>query len=515
MMLTHVRCGRSAILILASFYALLQSAAAAEQCDSNATLSVAQYKEAPTLDPAKTFGPASDGTRYWIYDTLVRITPTGGTAPGLATSWKFTTPTTFQMTLRQGVTFHDGAPFNAAAVKANFDRHRAFPGVTANWKQPLAAVKELKVTGDYEVQYILEKANPAFAFNLAAATGMIVSPAILNQKLDLIAVGTGPFKLMKYTPDAGADLIRNDQYWDKEALACSPKTVRLVNIVDTQALLNAAVAGQLDISHVDPNQVAQAKGAGLVVNSVPTQATHSFWFDYKNTPLRHPLVRKAMMYAVNREALAKGLGLGLAVPNAQMFPADFYAYNPAPEYQPAAYKYDPAKAKQLLAQAGFPNGVTLKALVLPFPFDQALLQAVQAQMAKAGITVTSQIIANFAAYLARQGDAYFGTGGGRPDPLDYVLTEVAANGTYNPDGFAPPPELTAVLEKIANTDPANPERAKLLQQASGLVTEHALTLPILTLQFNWVLNKCVVNFTPPLLGAIQPQGLGWKAGCKR
>lgn len=518
-MLKDARFGVAAAIVLASLCSPAPAGAADtqasyEKCDPNATLSAVQFKEAPTLDPAKTFGPTADGTRYWIYDPLIRVTASGATAPGLATSWEFVTPTTFHLKLREGVVFHDGTPFNASAVKANFDRNRAFPGVSANWTQPLAVVKEVKVVSEYEVQYILHRPSPAFSFNLTSATGMIVSPAVLDKPLDLIAVGTGPFKLIKYTPNAGADLVRNDQYWDKAALACSPKAVRLLNIVDTQALLNAAVSGQLNISHVDPNQAALAKGAGLVVRSVPTQAIYAFWYDYKNPALRNPMVRKAMMYAVDRVAMAKAFGPGLQLADAQLFPPGFYAYSPASQHQPAAFPYDPAKAKKLLAEAGYAKGLTLKALVLPFPFDQTLLQVLQAQMAKAGITVTTQIISNFAAYLDRQGDMYFGTGNGRADPLDYIQAQVSANGIFNPDAFPPPPDLAALLEQIGQTSPSDAKRESLLQQASGMVTENALMLPVMVQEFNWVLHRCVANFNPPAIGALQPIGLGWKAGCK-
>ena len=493
---------------------MVNHAIAAEACDPNASLSVLAFKEQPTLDPAKTVGPVSDGTRVWLYDTLIRTTPDGLLAPGLATSWLFTTPTEFTLQLRKGVVFHDGAPFNAAAVKATYDRNKSFPGVTASWTQPMSGVKAVVASGEYEVKYQLSAPNPAFGFALTAAAGMVVSPAALKQPLDLAAVGTGPFKLVKYTPNSGTDLVRNDQYWDKEALACSPKQVRLMDIADTQALLNAVVNGQLHISRVDPNQVAQAKSAGLIVNSVTTASIHSFLFDFKNPALKNPLVRKAMMYAVDRNALAKGLGLGLAVPDVQMFPPDFYAYNAAPEFQPDAYKYDPAKAKQLLAQAGFPNGVKFKVLLYAFPFDQSLIQAIQAQMGKAGIVLEPQIMSNYQSFLNRQGDMFFGTGSGRPDPFDFVQAQISANGVYNPEGFPVSPEISADLAQIVKTDPADANRQKLLQHASGLITDDARLVPILALKFNWVLNKCVVNFKPPRFGALQPAGLGWKAGCK-
>jgi peptide/nickel transport system substrate-binding protein len=486
----------------------------APACDPNASISVLAYKEQPTLDPAKTVGPVSDGTRYWLYDPLIRVTAAGTLEPGLATSWKFVNPTTFQLTLRRGVVFHDGTPFNAAAVKATYERNKAFPGVTASWKQPMADVTGVSVVGDYEVQYQLKAPNPAFAFALTAAPGMIVSPAALNKPLDLDAVGTGPFKLAKYTPNVGADLARNDQYWDKAALACSPKEVHLLDITDTQALLNAAIKGQLHVSRLDPNQVPQAKAAGLTVRSVTTQSIHQFWFDFKNPALRKVGVRKAMMYAVDREALAKGLGLGLALPDAQIFPPGFYPYSAQAEFQPAAYRYDPAKAKQLLADAGYPNGVTLKILLYAFPFDQGLIQAIQAQMAKAGITLEPQVMSSYQTFLARQADAYFGTGSGRPDPFDFLQAQVAANGVYNPDAYPTTPELTAVMQQIAQTDPLDPKRAQLLQQASGLIVEDARTVPILALQFNWALNPCIVNFNPPTFGALQGVGMGWKLGCK-
>src|SRR4029078_4850145 len=140
--------------------------------DPNASIYVLADQAQPTLDPAKTVGPVSDGTRYWLYDPLIRVTAAGTLEPGRATSWKVVNPTPFHLTLRKGVVFHDGTPFNAASVKATYERNKAFPGVTASWKQPMADVTGVSVVSDYEVQYQLNAPNPAFAFALTAAPGM-------------------------------------------------------------------------------------------------------------------------------------------------------------------------------------------------------------------------------------------------------------------------------------------------------------------------------------------------------
>jgi peptide/nickel transport system substrate-binding protein len=491
-----------------------QSSAAPIACDPNASLNILAYREQNTLDPGKSVGPQSDATRYWIYDVLIRVTPEGGLAPGLATSWKFVSPTVMRVTLRRGVTFHDGLPFNAAAVKATYERNKSLPGVSPSFTQPMAVVKDVTVASEYEVDYELKAPTPQFAFALTASPGMVVSPAALKEPLDVNAVGAGPFKLVKFSPNAVADLVRNDQYWDKTALACHPKEVHLFDVQDTQALLNGALKGQYHVARIDPNQVPQAKAAGLVVKSVATAQIHSFWFDFKNPALRNPAVRKAMMYAIDREALAKGLGLGLALPATQIFPPGSYAYSPAPEHQPAAYRYDPEKARKLLADAGYPNGITLKVVIQPLTFDQTLLQAVQVQMAKAGITLEIQQITSYSQYLNHQGDTYFGMGGGRADPFDFLQAQTSANGIYNPDGYPPTQQLTDLVAQIAKTEPTDSTRPGLLQRASGAVTDDARVIPVMVLQFNWVLSPCVVNFNPPSFGALQPFGLGWKAGCK-
>jgi len=135
-------------------------------------------------------------------------------------------------------------------------------------------------------------------------------------------------------------------------------------------------------------------------------------------------------------------------------------------------------------------------------------------MAKAGITLEPQVMSTYQTFLARQADMYFGTGSGRPDPFDFLQAQVAANGIYNPDAYPPTPELAAVIQQISQTDPLDPKRQQLLQQASGLVVDDARVVPILALQFNWALSPCIVNFNPPTFGALQGVGMGWKSGCK-
>lgn len=488
---------------------------ASTQCDPNATITMVGFKggTAP-LDPTKNQGPAN-GDRNLIYDPLIRVTPEGTLQPGLATAWKWASPTVLDLTLRQGVLFHDGTSFNAAAVKANFDRGRGLPGASAGYTQPMEVVQSVNVVSEYNVQYVLKTPYPAFVFNLTWAPGMIISPAAFTQNLDLNAVGTGAFKLVKFTSGASLDASRNDQYWDKTALACTPKEFHYRFITDSQALLNGALSGQLNISYVNPDQVAQVEAAGLVVKSVVTASVFSFNFDYTNTPaLKNPLVRQAMMYAVDRESLAKNLGLGRADATVQMFPPGFYAYSPDSAHSPKSYPYDPAKARQLLSQAGFPNGLNLKVLIGAVTFDETLAQAVQSQMKAANINLTIQVQQNFNTYLSHAGDMFFGTGSGRPDPLDFILAMVSETGIYNPARVPPPAELSSLTDKIALVDPTDSNRAKLLQQASGLIASQALVVPVMAPRFNWVLNRCIVNFNPPVVGGLQPLGLGWKLGCR-
>jgi ABC-type transport system substrate-binding protein len=238
------------------------------------------------------------------------------------------------------------------------------------------------------------------------------------------------------------------------------------------------------------------------------------WFNYGRNPAFKKLkVRQAFMYAIDRQALVKGLTRNTGKATTQMFPPGYLAYDP--KHDVAKYPFDPGKARQLLAEAGYKDGLSVTVMVAPTTFDQALAQAVQAMLAQAGIRAQLITDPSFNSWaVAQKYDIDITSISGRADPLDTILSEVAPDGVMNPSHNRPPAKILSLIEKVKAMPIESPKRKVVLRQISGLVTKNALNIPLLTSSYNFVLHRCIVGFKPPIFGPPLLGSAGWKAGCK-
>jgi peptide/nickel transport system substrate-binding protein len=487
-------------------------------CDPNASISMADFTPAPSIDPIRTIGPGGDGAKAAVYDPLIRYVagtgPGTGLQPALATAWKSVNPTLFDVTLRKGVSFTDGTPFNAAAVKANIDRAMTDPKTSGSVSQGLANLQSVNVINDYEVQFQLKQPHPAWLEYVAYGMGYMASPKSFTGNLDVTAVGTGLFKLTRFSTSVGSDYVRNDNYWDPALLKCAPKEFHLLNAPDAAAQLNGGRSGQLAVIYVAPASVPQAKASGLTVKTTPAPAASTIYFNRGRPPFNNETVRQALMYAVDRDAVAKGIYQGLAEPDVQLFPATSESYNPGSNYQPKAYAYNPTKARQLLAQAGYPSGISLTLDVdQSRSVDLDVAQALQSQMGAAGIKVSIQSIPSTNTFYGGQGDAYFAAQSGKQDDTD-VVDGALQNTQLNPPRLPMPPEIQPLWLQTRSLEFGSPNRKSQEQQLSALIVDHAWIVPVVTVDKIYGISPCVLNFKPTLQGAYQPIALEWKKGCK-
>src|SRR5207237_4534197 len=184
-------------------------------------------------------------------------------------------------------------------------------------------------------------------------------------------------------------------------------------------------------------------------------------------------VRQALMYAIDRAAIAKGLTRDLGKSSVQMFPPSSPAYDP--DYPASKFGYDPARAKQLLAQGGYPNGIKISMMVTTPSFDHALAQAMQAQMRAAGIVADVVPNPSIAAFTDQhQFDALMTAIQGRPDPLDMINQEVVPEAVMNPGRAVPPGRIMPLLEQVKTLPLDSPKRNQLLREVSGEMAEYAV-----------------------------------------
>jgi peptide/nickel transport system substrate-binding protein len=308
--------------------------------------------------PPRMAGSAKDFSAP-LFDHLLYIGDDGKYKPGLALSWDISKDgkaLTFK--LRKGVTFHDGTPFNAQAVKFNIDnlippKATILPGVTS-----------VDVVDDYTVKLNLSEYNNLIFYYLAASppTWMYSPEALKKNGVDWATthpVGTGPFMLKDYQPNISLTLVKNPNYWQKglpylDGIEMTMGTEPMIQIL-------ALKAGQANaVYDATVTSAAQLRDDGYPLKSAPGNL-YALTFDTKNSEIfSKPQVREAIEYAIDKEAICGGPGQGLFTPVYQL------VANNSPDYNKTCpiRKYNPARAKKLLAEAGYPNGFSFKFFIV-------------------------------------------------------------------------------------------------------------------------------------------------------
>lgn len=302
---------------------------------------------------------------YQIYDGLANWNLAQGETvpvpgPGLAESWKVgEDKLTWTLNLRKGVKFHDGTDFNAEAVLFNLDRvvNKEFEFFDQNLftsiRSSTIEIASYRAVDPNTVEIKTTVPQSFMPTNFAYIT--IASPTAVkkwgNQQYINHAIGTGPFKVDKYVDGQVMELVPNKEYWGNKA-----KLDRIIlrPMADPATRLAALQAGQIHWAEVPPpdaKRQLEAEGYNIVLKQYP----HAIIFplNLQEKPFNDPKVREALQYAIDREGMCKSLLNGLCTPASQLMYKGHPWYN---DQVGDKYKYDPAKAKQMLAEAGYPNG---------------------------------------------------------------------------------------------------------------------------------------------------------------
>lgn len=480
--------GRATFLVLAATALILSASGGgteekrAGEFDPNATLTYMDIAILTSLDPGH---PTNDDSfsqtpLLTLYDRLIGMSPDGDPKPGLATEWSFSPDLTkVRLKLRRGVKFHDGTVFDAKAVKANLGRlQRLGENTSATVKAAVKLITSVEVIDDSTVSITTSQPDGGFPYRLAGQAGMMVSPAAFSnvEGPNAKAVGTGPYKLAEFRPNDTAVLARFDGHWDKQAFK-RPARFVIRSVPDAQARLNAVISGEATVALIEPAQIATAQQARLAVQRNPKL---SFWLFYTNIsgPMADVRVRLAISYAIDRKAISNKLTFGTGEPTAQLFPKGYSLWLSDLEN---AYQRDVARAKRLLTEAGYPNGLDLELIVVTFPEQQQMSQALQAQLAEAGIRLKFKLIdvSQFGIFLKGEGNLMTARWGGRADPLQTLELLTAAEGTYTPGGTAGP-ELDRLLVEARGFPAGSEERTRALRAVEREVVEKMAVIPIVT-----------------------------------
>lgn len=353
------------------------------------------------VDPHYTFlGPDMAAARH-IYDSFVGRDAESNWVPGLAVAWTAVDDHTWEFKLRPGVTFSDGTPFTADDVAFSFDRVMTLQ-TPSSFVSNMRTIVRTNIVDALTVRVTTDRPNATLPGQLtnifivsAKLTGAATSADFQSGRL---AVGTGPFKLVSYNRGVGMELVRNDLYWGPRP-AWAAVSVRV--ITNDASRVAALLAGDLDmIDAVGPAYVSRLEhSAGI---SVYKHASDRVMFLQPNTrldrlpmltdaggavlpvnPLRDIRVRRALSLAIDRVALTARALDGQAIPATQLVPPGFGGYDAALPILP----YDPAAARALLAEAGYPAGfgMTIACTNNRYVADEKVCQVVAQMLERVGI----------------------------------------------------------------------------------------------------------------------------------
>ena len=323
---------------------------------------------------------------YNVYQNLVELAPNDKLIPVLATSWNVSdSGRTYTFALRHGVRFSNGAPMTAADVVFSLNRAIA-PQSTYPRKVLMKPVQSVVAVGKYTVVVNLKSPDQGWLFSLATTElGVVLDP---NEVAHLATkpVGTGPYMVQSFVPNYSITLVRNPHYYGTPAPI---KEVERRYFLSPSAMNAALLSGQINMIRDEP--IPQALGQfennpkfrvmrGLSSQKVELVMNNTYG------PLSNVLVRKAISYAIDKQAIngAAAEGLGVLI-GTEATPLDPWYLNLA-----SKYPYDPVKAKQLLAQAGYPHGFSLTFSLPPYGYATIAGPLVAAELQKVGIAVTLQ-----------------------------------------------------------------------------------------------------------------------------
>lgn len=430
-----------------------------------------------TFDPVLATPPTVDYLRP-VYDSLIVRRGIDRFEPGLATAWAFSDGNRkLVLTLREGVRFTDGAPFDAAAVKLNLDRGRETKG--SPWAAVYRGIERITVLAPYKVELLLAEPNAALIESFANNPGMMVSPLALKDAASLARqpVGTGGWRLDAQRTVYGDRyvFVRNEAYWNPKTQ--SADTVVIQQMIETTARVNALRSGQLDVATVPQDQAVALEKLGFKISAAnKVYYLLSVW-DSRGTvvkPLADRKVRQAISLAINREAVLKVIFGGRGTADLNFFPAGVAGYSEALAGQRA---YDPVMAKKLLTEAGYASGFQVDAVVVAN--NARFAAAVAGELAKIGVRVNMKTMPDAGSYQAaishRQSPlGIFAHQTAMPATLYASL--LSAAGRYNPFGVSHP-DLDALARTAAeNPEPKAGQQYGLLFQR--MVSEEAVVFPI-------------------------------------
>jgi peptide/nickel transport system substrate-binding protein len=375
---------RSAVFLAGFLLALLPSlTVVASQTDR---IVVGMVLEPPHLDPTQSpAAPIKEILYANVMEGLTRIDEKGAIMPDLAASWTVAPDgLAYTFKLRSGVKFHNGAPFSAADVKFTFERGAAPESVNNLKKSLFATIKSIETPDPQTVILHLAKPDYLLLYRVGLSEAVVFSPAsAANAKSN--PVGTGPFKFVRWSKGDRLELTRTADYRDADATGLKDVVFRF--ITDPAAIVAAMLSGDVDAfpNGIPPENIPQLQAdARFTVNVGQTEGKTLLSINNGKKPFDDIRIRRAIAHALDRKAIIEGAMFGYALP----IGSHFSPLDPGYIDLTGLYPHDVAKAKALLAEAGFPDGFSASLKLPPPSYARRSGEIIAQQLADIGIKVT-------------------------------------------------------------------------------------------------------------------------------
>lgn len=392
-----------------------------------------QGAEVRYFDPTRRFSSTEANPNVNIYEPLIRLNASFELTPALATSWESVDDTTWQFTLRDGVNFHNGEVFNADTLVAWFERLQNLTELVPTAQSSIdqfPLLESVEKVDDLTVNFITSAPDPTLLRRLTTYYALIPPVQVfVDEGPDALAnkgIGTGPYKFVEWVKDGHILLEANPEYWGGVSKV---KQLEFRPVPEASSRVSGLLAGEAQIIDALPLAGVEqlSENEEYEVRST-REATRIYWCQWnavENEYLQSLQVRQALNHAVDKQAIIDAILGGYAEQNASPVTFESFGYMDVPEYE-----YDPDKARELLAEAGYSDGFTLSLVgaIGRSTGDSEIIQSIIDFMADVGVTVEFQQ-EEFGNYLSLLSEHKIEgmTFGGKTIPAldaDYMFTEL-------------------------------------------------------------------------------------------
>ncbi|WP_270937205.1 ABC transporter substrate-binding protein [Falsiroseomonas oryzae] len=462
-------------------------------------LTIATGLQLNTMDPHFFNGFPAGNAHPQIFEGLTEIDEALQTKPALATAWRMLDANTWEFDLRPGVRFHDGTPFTARDITATFARVPNVPNSPALFTQFIRPIREVQVVAENRIRIVTNTPTATLPGDLARV--LLVAERDAGQTTGDFNAGrvngTGPYRFAGWTNSESLSITRNDAYWGQRA---PWRAVQMRTIARDPSRVAALLAGDVDAIDLVPtaDKARIAADPRFRLFSGPAAVVHYIAMDavradspfvagrdgqrLATNPLSDRRVRQALSIAIDRSAITQRLMEGSATPASQFLPSSIEGTSP--NLRPAPF--DPARARALLAEAGFPQGfrLTLHATTDRYPKDEQVAQAVAQMWTRIGLQASVAGVAGqvffaeasrqaYSAFIAQYGTNEAGEG---PRALVHSFEAGRGYGNANRTRFSDPRLDALIQDALSEIDPER--RNAKLHAAIEAAMEEAAIIPI-------------------------------------